>query len=835
MLYNYDQYGRLTSKQYPADPRQNATYYYDTNPLDSSGYSQNIWGRLAAVSFSNEINGQSMAYMYSYNGAGRMAGKRLQVSGQSGQTPANLDTTYNFDNQGRLQWIWYPLDGTYDGHTSPTYASTFDTMGRLSQLTVPGGMAAAVATYTAAGQLATLTEGSLTETRTYDPAMLQLTRITTEMGTDLALGQAATQSSTLAGYSTDSASSAVDGNTDGNFFDGSVTHTNQDTNAWWQVDLGQSTTISSVVVWGRTDCCGSRLSDYWVFVSNTPFNANDTPATLQNRAGTYSSHQTSQPSPSTSVPFAGVSGRYVRVQLSGTNYLSLAEVQVFGTNNPVMDMQYTYTAGQNNGRITQAKDWMLGQTTNYTYDSLNRLSAASIVETQTGEQMSYDGFGNVTGMNGAAVWTHDPATNRVAVSGWSYDGNGRVLTDGNGTYVWDVEGHLTTMVDAWQASYDPGGKMVWDSSGAFHVYGLNGKLLGTYSVSWNGSGTPTVTNVSKWGYFKGKTIGEAQARLGSMRADPGLGMTPVTYRSYGAASTGSGSNMFATYPEMGAGMYYADQRYYNPQMGKFFSRDPGGESTAVPKKPVSWNRYLYANGDPINFLGPSGRIVISAEQCAEDPDACTAEDWNSVYGTGGEFGGTSRGGGSGSGSGKGDPDPEPPKSDCTTQFGGSWSLWSGYVIQYQPDAASLGQTAQQAYNTSAPIGQWVLGWGSVESGWGVGGITLGNNNFFGWHGQGNMLCASTANKYAGCFSGDSNAGFYASGYFALFSDQTKSGVPYGQILANNASGGAAAAFQAVANAGYRQSSSYGSVIAGKINLDQQVEACLTTKGYTFNW
>ena len=129
----------------------------------------------------------------------------------------------------------------------------------------------------------------------------------------------------------------------------------------------------------------------------------------------------------------------------------------------------------------------------------------------------------------------------------------------------------------------------------------------------------------------------------------------------------------------------------------------------------------------------------------------------------------------------------------------------------------------------------MLGWGSVESGWGVGGITLGNNNFFGWHGQGNMLCASTANKYAGCFSGDSNAGFYASGYFALFSDQTKSGVPYGQILANNASGGAAAAFQAVANAGYRQSSSYGSVIAGKINLDQQVEACLTTKGYTFNW
>jgi hypothetical protein len=95
----------------------------------------------------------------------------------------------------------------------------------------------------------------------------------------------------------------------------------------------------------------------------------------------------------------------------------MAELQVFGTTAPAMDMQYTYTAGQNNGCITQAKDWVMGQTTNYTYEALNRLSTASIVETQTGEQMSYDGFGNLTGMNGAAVWTHEPATNRVNVFG----------------------------------------------------------------------------------------------------------------------------------------------------------------------------------------------------------------------------------------------------------------------------------------------------------------------------------------------------------------------------------------------------------------------------------
>jgi hypothetical protein len=147
--------------------------------------------------------------------------------------------------------------------------------------------------------------------------------------TNLALGRTASQSSTLPG--TPSASVAVDGNTDGNFFDGSVTATNLDTNAWWQVDLGASAAINTVAIFNRTDCCASRLTDFWVFVSNTPFLPTDTPATLQNRAGTFASHQTTAPNPSTTIAVGGAAGRYVRVQLSGTDYLSLAEVQVTGT------------------------------------------------------------------------------------------------------------------------------------------------------------------------------------------------------------------------------------------------------------------------------------------------------------------------------------------------------------------------------------------------------------------------------------------------------------------------------------------------------------------------
>jgi F5/8 type C domain/Bacterial Ig-like domain (group 1)/Domain of unknown function DUF11 len=147
---------------------------------------------------------------------------------------------------------------------------------------------------------------------------------------NLARGKPATQSSTLAGYPTAVAASAVDGSTDGNFSDGSVTATDLDPNPWWQVDLGASTAIASVVVWNRTDCCGTRLSDYWVFISDTPFLPTDTPAALQSRAGTFSSHQTTTPNPSATIT-AGAQGRYVRVQLTSANYLSLAEVQVLGT------------------------------------------------------------------------------------------------------------------------------------------------------------------------------------------------------------------------------------------------------------------------------------------------------------------------------------------------------------------------------------------------------------------------------------------------------------------------------------------------------------------------
>jgi hypothetical protein len=154
---------------------------------------------------------------------------------------------------------------------------------------------------------------------------------------NIAQGKSASQISTY-DPSVSYAAKAVDGNTDGLYGDGSVTHTAGGATDWWEVDLGASVNISSIVVWNRTDCCQSRLTDYYVFVSNTPFNDSDpnTPGDLVGASGVWNNRQASYPSPSTSLQ-VNATGRYVRIQLSGSannNYggyfLSLAEVQVFG-------------------------------------------------------------------------------------------------------------------------------------------------------------------------------------------------------------------------------------------------------------------------------------------------------------------------------------------------------------------------------------------------------------------------------------------------------------------------------------------------------------------------
>jgi RHS repeat-associated protein len=59
----------------------------------------------------------------------------------------------------------------------------------------------------------------------------------------------------------------------------------------------------------------------------------------------------------------------------------------------------------------------------------------------------------------------------------------------------------------------------------------------------------------------------------------------------------------ATVVENGVRETYS-ARYYNPATGRFMSRDP---ENGYINDPASLHKYLYAGGDPVNRIDPSGR------------------------------------------------------------------------------------------------------------------------------------------------------------------------------------------------------------------------------------
>lgn len=147
--------------------------------------------------------------------------------------------------------------------------------------------------------------------------------------TNVALGKTATQSST---FSDNGPLRAVDGNLSGVIGDASLSHTNLDAQAWWEVDLGASFSISAIHLHNRSDCCADRLDNFHVLVSDAPFASQALTPTLNQPGVTDFAHP-------------GIAGgetvitvtrtaRYVRVQMQFTNFLHLAEVRVIGSSAP---------------------------------------------------------------------------------------------------------------------------------------------------------------------------------------------------------------------------------------------------------------------------------------------------------------------------------------------------------------------------------------------------------------------------------------------------------------------------------------------------------------------
>jgi len=115
------------------------------------------------------------------------------------------------------------------------------------------------------------------------------------------------------------AARAIDGNMNGRWSSGSVTHTCNGNNPWLMIDLGRDETrITNIVVHSRTDCCQWRLR-------NTDLELlDDAGAVVVTQAfeGDKNVHE---------FRFGYAVGRYVRLSKRDYGALNIAEVEVFGS------------------------------------------------------------------------------------------------------------------------------------------------------------------------------------------------------------------------------------------------------------------------------------------------------------------------------------------------------------------------------------------------------------------------------------------------------------------------------------------------------------------------
>ena len=218
---------------------------------------------------------------------------------------------------------------------------------------------------------------------------LSLAEVQVLRAENIAWKKQASQSSTAYGGD---ANRALDGNTNNTYSQNSITHTNFEKQAWWQVDLDRSEQIGFVRLFNRGDGeVAKRLSNFDVILYN------DKGKEVSKQ---YIKQLTSN---QLDVQFNGQLGRYIRIQLRHEHQaLSLAEVEVF-RHTPVKDANIQIIPIQQPINSSVAKDKVL---------TIQHKGAYVARYTITWDEISTDKNGNQT------------------IHSRSWEGNGRNRTSG---------------------------------------------------------------------------------------------------------------------------------------------------------------------------------------------------------------------------------------------------------------------------------------------------------------------------------------------------------------------------------------------------------------------
>ena len=198
-----------------------------------------------------------------------------------------------------------------------------------------GGPSVSTATNTPVGWSPTETPTpSITPTATETPTALP-TASATPTGTALpplsnlclASGATTTQSSTNSGGVS---SRACDGNTNGDFGDGSVARTNNETNPYWEVDLGKTYVLQQLKIYNRTDADTGDLANFYVFTTNNVNGFSSTDINTTKNDPNVKSYQLAGDVDQIAFALNNVTATHIRIQLIDGGNLNLAEVEVIG-------------------------------------------------------------------------------------------------------------------------------------------------------------------------------------------------------------------------------------------------------------------------------------------------------------------------------------------------------------------------------------------------------------------------------------------------------------------------------------------------------------------------
>ena len=128
------------------------------------------------------------------------------------------------------------------------------------------------------------------------------------------------------------ATKAIDGDLEGGLGDQRIVETkSDDKDGWFEVDLGNYYKINKIVIHPRTDNCCTANFKPTVIVTDQPIDAKPVVDDAKvSYSSTYSEFSTAPISQKKVIDTKGSIGRYIRLQMKGSDQIELAEIEIFG-------------------------------------------------------------------------------------------------------------------------------------------------------------------------------------------------------------------------------------------------------------------------------------------------------------------------------------------------------------------------------------------------------------------------------------------------------------------------------------------------------------------------